>query len=73
MFMDKATSSFEKLVYVRCFAEINGSKPLVRQVKIDVEGAETTLVEVNFEWLPPTCLKCNNFGHEVTHCPTKEV
>ena len=65
LFMDKATSSFEKLAYVRCFVEINATKPLVNQVKIKVEGGETTHVDVNYEWLPPTCLKCNSFGHEV--------
>jgi len=30
-------------------------------------------VDVEYEWIPPLCHKCNSFGHVQSQCPTKEV
>jgi len=73
LFMDKATSSFEKLAFARCFIEINVAKPLAKTVALEVEGREKVIIEVEYEWIPPTCTKCKCFGHEDLQCPTKTV
>ena len=73
LFMDKATTSLEKLAFARCFVEISANKPLQQSVKLEVDGEDTVQIVVEYEWLPPKCDKCNTFGHIVTHCPTKET
>jgi len=73
LFMDKTTSSLKKLAYARCFIKISIAKPPVKQVKIEVEGGETAHVEVNYDWVPPICLKCRSFGHLDNQCLTREV
>ena len=30
-------------------------------------------MEVDYEWIPPSCSKCKSFGHMDTQCSTKEV
>ena len=58
LFMDKATITFEKLAYARCFIEIFVTKTLPKTVLLEMDGGEKVSIEVVFEWLPPTCTKC---------------
>ena len=67
--MDKAIAfaHAERIVYVRCFVEINAGKKLLKHVTIDMEDAES----IEFEGVPPICNKCSCFGHVDALCPTK--
>jgi len=72
LFMDKATTSVEKLAYAICFIEISANKPLQSSVVLGIEGGEKAVIVVEYEWLPPRCSKCNSFGYNDFQCPTKE-
>ena len=71
--MDKATTTFQKLAFARCFIEIFATKPLPKTVSLEMDGGEKVSIEVEFEWLPPTCTKCKCFGHDESQCPAIEV
>ena len=71
--MDKATTHFERLAYARCFVEILANTPLKNCVHLETEGGDKARIDVEYEWLPPTCYKCHCFGHVDSQCPTKEV
>jgi len=36
--MDKATTSYERIAYARCFIKINAKKPLPKSVSLETEG-----------------------------------
>jgi len=61
--MDKATSPFEKLAFARCFVDITAKKPLAKSLTLEIEGGENVNIEVEHEWVPSTCSKCQCFGH----------
>ena len=67
--MDKATTSFERIAYARRFIQIYANKPLPNAVCLETEGKVN--IEVEYDWIPPTCKKCKYFGHVDIHCPTK--
>jgi len=69
LFMDKATTSFERIAYARRFIQIYANKPLPNAVCLETEGKVN--IEVEYDWIPPTCKKCKYFGHVDIHCPTK--
>jgi len=56
--MDKATTTLERIADARCFAEISAHIPLKKFVWLEVEGEEKTMIDVEYEWVPLTCSKC---------------
>jgi len=72
-FMDKATTAYKKLAFARCFVESSAKKPLPKSLCMEVEGGEKVNIEVEHEWVPPTCKQCPCFGHVESQCPTKET
>ena len=61
--MDNATASGEKLAYARCFVEISVARQLPDNVTLMLDGGEKFSVLVAYEWVPPHCSTCVNFGH----------
>ena len=73
IFMDRATSNFEKLAYARSFIEISAAKSLPKTVSIELEEGERVFIDVEYEWAPPICAKCKTFGHIDSQCPSIKV
>jgi len=70
--MGNATGTGERLAYARCFVEIAAARSLPSQVTLEMEG-ESIDIPVEYEWTPPLCKKCVNFGHSETQCPIVPV
>ena len=71
--MDNATENGERIVIARCFVEISASKNLPNQVTLELEDGELVSIPVEYEWIPPCCKNCINFGHIEAQCPTIKV
>lgn len=69
LYMDSATASGERLAYARCFVEISSNSKLPTSVKMEIGNGEWLETPVQYEWLPPNCVKCCNFGHLESQCP----
>ena len=70
--MDRATTKGERLSYARCFVEVSVAKMLPSSISLKVEDGEELEVEVEYEWVPPSCSVCTSFGHSIEQCPTKQ-
>jgi len=68
--LDSATTSGERLSFARCFIEISAKSTLPGTIKLNLGPDEWVDVQVQYEWVPPTCSKCCNFGHVQSQCPT---
>ena len=71
--MDNATATCEKLAFARCFVEISSKTILPNSVKMDLGNGELIETPVQYEWVPPKCAKCLNFGHSEHQCPVVNV
>ncbi|KAL8514770.1 hypothetical protein ACS0TY_013740 [Phlomoides rotata] len=69
---DRIILTMERVSYVRVLVEVDAAEPLVREVKVIVEGVEwTQLVEYEFE--PKYYKTCGKFGHGELTCPSKKT
>lgn len=60
--VDEATSKRRRLDYARICVEIEASDELPTDIAISV-NAESVMVGVEYQWLPPRCENCKVFGH----------
>lgn len=73
IYMDEATTKGERLAYARCFVEISASAKLPRKVLLEIKNGEIMEIPIEFEWVPPICVKCKSFGHSENQCSSIEV
>ena len=71
--MNKATTSLERISYARCFVEISANTHPKKYVWLETDGQEKVKINVEYEWEPPVCTKCDCFGHLDIQCHSKEV
>ncbi|XP_020243286.1 uncharacterized protein LOC109821513 [Asparagus officinalis] len=69
LYIDKATASSERLAYARCFVEISSKAKLPNSIRMDLGNGDWLETAVEYEWIPPKCDKCQNFGHVEYQCP----
>ncbi|XP_020251080.1 uncharacterized protein LOC109828511 [Asparagus officinalis] len=69
LYIDQATATGERLAFARCFVEISSKAKLPTTVKLDLGNGEWLETSVEYEWIPPRCSKCHNFGHVEYQCP----
>ncbi|KAL8462521.1 hypothetical protein ACS0TY_033524 [Phlomoides rotata] len=62
----------ERVSCVRVLVEVDAAEPLVREVKIRVEGVEW-MQPVDYEFEPKYCKTCDKFDHGDDNCPLKET
>lgn len=64
LFADECTTNQTRISYARMLVEIDATKPIIKQIK--VQDAEGSIVEqqVVYEWIPSYCKKCQQVGHE---------
>lgn len=67
IYVDEATAQKKRLDYARICVEIEAGEELPSDISISV-NAESVMVGVEYQWLPPKCEKCKVFGHV---CSTK--
>ena len=70
---NRSTTTLERIAYARCFVEISAHAPFKKYVWLEMKGEEKSKIDVEYEWVPPTCSKCKCFGHLNYQCPTKEM
>lgn len=72
LFMDKLTTTQNRVAFARICIEINvGEKPPHVIYFKDEEGKECSQ-EVIYEWMPSLCPKCRTFRHDCTN-PTNQA
>ncbi|XP_020258784.1 uncharacterized protein LOC109835211 [Asparagus officinalis] len=69
LYIDQATASGERLAYARCFVEISSKAKLPNYIRMDLGNGDWLETAVEYEWIPPKCVKCQNFGHVDHQCP----
>jgi len=55
LFMDKATTQFERLADDHCFVEISSKFHLQKHVYLEIKGRDKVRIDVEYEWIPLTC------------------
>ena len=53
LFMDKTAAKAGRIEYARYFVEVNAANKLPQKITVDVEGAESMDIPVEFESVPP--------------------
>ena len=64
---DEQTYNCTRLDYARVCVEADAALPFIHQFEIESSlSADPILIQVEYEWKPPRCDKCNLFGHVCT-------
>ena len=64
---DEQTYNCTRLDYARVCVEADATLPFINQFEIESSlSADPILIEVEYEWKPPRCDKCNLFGQVCT-------
>ena len=74
LYSDAFTSSMERIDYARVCVMISVNAKLLNHIFMFLPSANgeyngTCKVEVEYEWKPAVCGKCNSFGHVDGDCP----
>ncbi|KAL9344232.1 hypothetical protein Peur_064663 [Populus x canadensis] len=64
---DEQTYNCTRLDYARVCVEADAALPFIHQFEIESSlSTDPILIQVEYEWKPPRCDKCNLFGHVCT-------
>ncbi|KAJ4845995.1 hypothetical protein Tsubulata_031180 [Turnera subulata] len=67
---DQDFSNLFKSDIVNVCVQVDFSKPLLNELKLDING-ETTLIEVVYSWKPSYCESCKGWDHHEIACAVK--
>ncbi|XP_019262025.1 PREDICTED: uncharacterized protein LOC109239887 [Nicotiana attenuata] len=73
LFADECTTKQMKISYARMLIEVNVSKPLPDTIVVMDPDGKKFQQEVEFEWKPQFCPKCQVIGHNCTKKPELQV
>ncbi|XVF38751.1 hypothetical protein REPUB_Repub20aG0128700 [Reevesia pubescens] len=73
LYMDKVTTSHQRLAYARVCVEVDAGKEIPKLIKVKLKNGDFTYVSVEIPWLPSTCTRCKTFGYLDANCPCKPV
>ncbi|KAL3749604.1 hypothetical protein ACJRO7_010698 [Eucalyptus globulus] len=62
LYVDQRTERMSMFSFARVCVEITVQHPKCETIELITDG-KVDIVEVEFEWKPPACLKCGIFGH----------
>ncbi|XP_074318645.1 uncharacterized protein LOC141655464 [Silene latifolia] len=65
---DAATQDRTRLGYARVMVELMVDQELPAQVAFKDEKGMVIRVDIEYEWSPVKCKKCQGMGHEMEHC-----
>ncbi|XP_074300361.1 uncharacterized protein LOC141631613 [Silene latifolia] len=69
---DVATEERTRLVYARVMVEMVVDQQLPTTISFKDEKGSVTQVQIEYEWKPVKCTKCQGIGHDVEHCKHSE-
>lgn len=70
--LDEYTASGRQVSYARVLIEVSAEETAIKEVVIERPDGTTTMQKVVFEWLPPSCQECKQFGHAHSTCPQRK-
>ncbi|XP_074318592.1 uncharacterized protein LOC141655409 [Silene latifolia] len=65
---DAATQDRTRLRYARVMVELMVDQELPAQIAFKDEKGMVIRVDIEYEWRPVKCKKCQGMGHEMEHC-----
>ncbi|KAL9227818.1 hypothetical protein vseg_003466 [Gypsophila vaccaria] len=65
---DVATEDRTKIGYARVMVELKVDQLFPSKVAFMDENGDVVKVDVDYEWKPITCNKCQGMGHQTEHC-----
>lgn len=68
---DQFTKDLTKGAYARVLVEVDVTKPLVRELSLEMPNGKKIVQPVLFEIEPKICLKCRTLGHNKEECRGK--
>lgn len=71
LFMDKLTTSQNRVSFARICVEIKAGGDLPKSLTFKDEDGNICTQEVIYEWLPSHCPKCKSFGHNCSSPPNQ--
>ncbi|GAA0164616.1 hypothetical protein LIER_20209 [Lithospermum erythrorhizon] len=71
LFPDVPTAEMVRLSFARVCVEISTEATLPKMVKLRDELGRVIEQEIEYEWLPFCCKKCQLFGHKIEECREK--
>ncbi|XP_074292072.1 uncharacterized protein LOC141618910 [Silene latifolia] len=69
---DQATNERTRLGFARVMVEMMVDQPLPSEILFKDEKGDVIKVEVEYEWRPITCSKCQGMGHDGDQCKRVE-
>ncbi|XP_019242636.1 PREDICTED: uncharacterized protein LOC109222774 [Nicotiana attenuata] len=64
IYADECTTGAVRISYARLLVEMDVTKPLPRQVKLQDPKGKEMMQEVEYDWEPKYCSKCLKIGHD---------
>lgn len=71
LFMDKLTTTQNRIAFARICVEIKAGEEPPRVIYFIDENGKECMQEVLYEWVPSQCPKCKTFGHNCLSQPTQ--
>lgn len=68
---DQFTKDITKGAYATVLVEVDVTKPLVREIFLEMPNGKKVVQPVIFEMEPKLCLKCRTLGHSKEECQRK--
>lgn len=57
-----------EMVEAKSLVEVELDKPLPKLIAYDDKQRNIYLVEVEYTWIPSSCVRCGNLGHKEKRC-----
>ncbi|KAK8709178.1 hypothetical protein V6N13_060207 [Hibiscus sabdariffa] len=69
LYMDSITASRKRLEFAKVCIEVHAGVVLPKSIAVKLPDGSFAAVHVVIPWYPPSCSRCNNFGHAAKYCP----
>lgn len=70
LYTDQQTASQGRESYARICVELEPGEERINSIPYENEFGQIEYQEVQYEWIPPCCMKCKVFGHKQRQCST---
>ncbi|XP_010523546.1 PREDICTED: uncharacterized protein LOC104801860 [Tarenaya hassleriana] len=69
LYQDRSTLNKDNLSIARIYTTVQLHRPLPKRLAVHLPDGKEHMVEVSYDWIPPTCTLCQEVGHNEHHCP----
>ncbi|XP_019255020.1 PREDICTED: uncharacterized protein LOC109233591 [Nicotiana attenuata] len=64
MYADECTAKQMRVSYARMLIEVDVTKPLKEEIRVEDPNGKTFLQSIIYDWKPKFCEKCQTIGHD---------